>query len=152
MRLAEFSTGAEPENLDSSRTRPTGLAIGSRHAPRAVACLRVAADSAWMEVNAIAPASPCGAVHGTNRSHGFHGSADRAPGLVTAHGACLLLHRPGLAAVEQGLQVARAALLAGLFDLLGHQFFVARGVDRTEDADRLRELGVAHAAEQVGQR
>src|SRR5262245_20698563 len=61
-------------------------------------------------------------------------------------------NRPGFAAVEQDVEVAGAALSFGDIDLVVQFHVVLWRVDVAEHADRLGELRMPHAAEQVRQR
>src|SRR3954467_7033000 len=63
-----------------------------------------------------------------------------------------LCHRPRLAAVEEGAEIAGAALRTGGFDLVVQLDVVLGGVHVTEDADRFGKFRMAHAAQQISQR
>src|SRR6478672_12640737 len=64
----------------------------------------------------------------------------------------VLSHRPRFATVEQGVEIARATLGAGGFDLVIQLDVVLRRIDIAKHADRLGKFRMPHAAEQVGMR
>src|SRR5438132_1062977 len=68
------------------------------------------------------------------------------------HGESFLLDRPGVAFVEERLEVALAFARYGILDLLVHEVVVSRPSHRAEDAHWYGVLWVLHTREDVSYR
>ena len=64
----------------------------------------------------------------------------------------VLSHLPGIAAIEQFVEVASTPRADGLINLRLHLIFEGRAADIAEHTDRFREFRVPHTGEQVDQR